>query len=87
MFVALEIIIYTLKWPSLIVKNKNKSLFYKEKSLVGLTPGKNLDTIENWRPIILTNWDLKIFTIFTSDRVSRLLDKIIAPAHTARFYF
>jgi hypothetical protein len=30
-----------MKWPSLISKNR-KELFYKEKSLVGLTPSLNL---------------------------------------------
>ncbi len=38
MFVIKEIILCTLKWPSLIAKNGKKSLFYEEKSLLGLTP-------------------------------------------------
>jgi hypothetical protein len=32
-----------MKWPSLLAKKqKKKSLFYEEKSLVGLTPGPDL---------------------------------------------
>jgi hypothetical protein len=31
----------TFKWPSLIAKSGKKSLFYEEKSLVGLTPSQN----------------------------------------------
>jgi hypothetical protein len=37
-FVALENIFCTLKWPILIAKTE-KIFVYEEKSLVGLTPG------------------------------------------------
>ena len=54
-------------------------------SAITLLPklGKDLDKIENWRPITLTNCDLKIFTKLISDRVSKVLDKIIHPCQTA----
>jgi len=46
-------------------------------------PGKSPDKIENWRPITLSNCDLKIFTKLYSDRVSKVLDKVIHPSQTA----
>ncbi len=38
MFAEEENIVFALKWLSIVAKNGKKSLFYKEKSLVGLTP-------------------------------------------------
>ncbi len=54
-------------------------------SCITLIPkeGKNPDKIENWRPITLTNCDLKIFTKLYSERVAKKLDKLISPAQTA----
>ena len=54
-------------------------------SAITLLPkqGKDLDRIENWRPITLTNCDLKIFTKLMSIRVSRVLHKLIHPSQTA----
>ena len=54
-------------------------------SCITLLPkaGKNLNKIENWRPITLTNCDLKIFTKLIANSVSKVLDKIIAPSQTA----
>jgi len=45
--------------------------------------GKDLSQIGNWRPITLTNCDLKVFTKTYANRVSLVLDKIIHPAQTA----
>ncbi len=54
-------------------------------STITLLPksGKDLEKIENWRPITLTNCDLKIFTKCISNRVSKVLDKLIHPTQTA----
>jgi len=54
-------------------------------SCITLLPkeGKDLTKIENWRPITLTNCDLKLFTKLISDRVSTKLDKLIIPTQTA----
>ena len=54
-------------------------------SAITLLPkvGKSLEHIENWRPITLTNCDLKIFTKLISNRVSKVLDKLIHPSQTA----
>jgi len=54
-------------------------------SIITLLPkeGKDLSKIENWRPITLTNCDLKIFTKLLADRVSGILDKVIHPCQTA----
>jgi hypothetical protein len=38
-FVAEENVVCTLKWPGLTANKEKKSLFYEEKSLVGLSPG------------------------------------------------
>jgi exonuclease III len=46
-------------------------------------PGKDLDKIENWRPITLSNCDLKIFTKLLSNRVLKVLENIIHPCQTA----
>ncbi len=45
--------------------------------------GKDTSQIGNWRPITLTNCDLKIYTKLLANRVSRVLDKIIHPSQTA----
>jgi hypothetical protein len=37
-YVEQENIVCTLNWTSVIAKKQKKSLFYEEKSLVGLTP-------------------------------------------------
>jgi len=54
-------------------------------SAITLLPkqGKDPDRIENWRPITLSNCDLKIFTKLLSFRVSKVLDRIIHPCQTA----
>jgi len=54
-------------------------------SCITLLPksGKNLEKIENWRPITLTNCDLKIFTKLISNRVTTKLDKLISVSQTA----
>ena len=54
-------------------------------SCITLLPkaGKDLEKIENWRPITLTNCDLKIFTKLLSNRVSKVLDRIISTSQTA----
>jgi exonuclease III len=54
-------------------------------STITLLPkeGKDKIKIENWRPITLTNCDVKIFTKLLSKRVSSVLDKIIIPTQTA----
>jgi len=54
-------------------------------SCITLLPkqGKDLNKIENWRPITLSNCDLKIFTKLIANRVSKVLDKIISPNQTA----
>jgi len=54
-------------------------------SAITLLPkaGKDLQKIENWRPITLTNCDLKIFTKLISSRVANVLDKVIHPSQTA----
>ena len=63
-----------------------KILPYDQRtSAITLLPklGKNLEKIENWRPITLTNCDLKIFTKLISNRVSKVLEKLIHPCQTA----
>jgi hypothetical protein len=45
-------------------------------------PGKDLKRLENWRPITLTNCDLKIFTKCLLNRVSKVLNKLIHPSQT-----
>jgi len=54
-------------------------------SAITLLPkvGKPQDKIENWRPITLSNCDLKIFTKLISNRVSKILDRVIHPCQTA----
>jgi hypothetical protein len=54
-------------------------------SCITLIPktGKDLEHIENWRPITLTNCDLKIFTKLLANRVSTVLDKLISQSQTA----
>ena len=54
-------------------------------STITLLPkeGKDKLKIENWRPITLTNCDVKIFTKLLSKRVSSVLHKIIIPTQTA----
>ena len=45
--------------------------------------GKDLNKIGNWRPITLTNCDIKIFTKLYSNRLSKVMNKIIHPSQTA----
>jgi len=45
--------------------------------------GKDLSQIGNWRPITLTNCDLKIFTKNMANRVSLVLNKLIFKSQTA----
>jgi len=54
-------------------------------SAITLLPknGKPKDRIENWRPITLSNCDLKMFTKLISNRVSKVLNRIIHPSQTA----
>ncbi len=54
-------------------------------SCITLLPkqGKDLSAIGNWRPITLTNCDLKIFTKLLADRVATKLDKLIIETQTA----
>ncbi len=54
-------------------------------SAITLLPkhGKDLEKIENWWPITLTTCDLKIFTKLISNRVAKVVDKIIHPCQTA----
>jgi len=53
-------------------------------SIITLLPkeGKDTTKIENWRPITLTNCDLKIFTKLLANIVSKVLDKLIHPCQT-----
>ena len=57
----------------------------QRNSSITLLPkeGKDLTQIGNWRPITLTNCDLKVFTKTYANRVSLVLNKIIHPAQTA----
>jgi exonuclease III len=57
----------------------------QKTSCITLLPkqGKDLNKIENWRPITLTNCDLKIFTKLIADRVATKLDKLIIDTQTA----
>ncbi|MCE2674445.1 MAG: hypothetical protein LW635_12790, partial [Microcystis sp. 53598_E5] len=54
-------------------------------SCITLLPkaNKDLERIENWRPITLSNCDLKLFTKLLSNRVAKVLDKLISPSQTA----
>jgi len=57
----------------------------QRQSSITLLPkeGKDITQIGNWRPITLTNCDLKIVTKTIANRVSKVLDKIILPTQTA----
>jgi len=57
----------------------------QRRSTISLLPkeGKDLSQIGNWRPITLSNCDLKIFTKTIANRVANVLDKIISPTQTA----
>jgi len=45
--------------------------------------GKDTSQISNWRPITLTNCDLKIINKTIANRTAKVLDKIISPTQTA----
>ncbi len=47
MFVTEENSAITIKWPSLIGKDGKKIPFYKEKSLIGLTPDLIIKNVWN----------------------------------------
>ncbi len=57
----------------------------QRRSTITLLPkeGKDIAQIGNWRPITLTNCDLKIVTKTIANRVSKVLNKIISPTQTA----
>jgi len=57
----------------------------QRNSSITLLPkeGKDLSNIANWRPITLTNCDLKIYTKLISNRLSKVLNKIIHTSQTA----
>jgi len=57
----------------------------QRRSTITLLPkeGKDLSQIGNWRPITLSNCDLKVITKTIANRVSKVLDKIISPTQTA----
>ncbi len=57
----------------------------QRQSTITLLPkkGKDITQIGNWRPIMLTNCDLKIITQTIANRVSKVLDKLISPTQTA----
>ena len=56
-----------------------------EQSYLKLLPkeGKNLLQLKNWRPITLSNCDIKIITKTLAIKVSNALSKIISPNQTA----
>jgi len=66
-------------------REKGRLPLSQRNSTIMLIPkeGKDLTQIGNWRPITLTNCDLKIFTKAYANRVSVVLDKLIHPAQTA----
>jgi hypothetical protein len=55
------------------------------ESVITLLPkeGKDTKVIENWRPITLSNCDLKIITKAISLKTSKVLESIIDPSQTA----
>jgi hypothetical protein len=55
------------------------------ESIITLLPkeGKDSKDIKNWRPITLSNCDLKIVTKALSNKVSKVLESIIDPVQTA----
>ena len=58
---------------------------FNKVSTIMLIPkeGKDPKQIGNWRPITLTNCDLKIFTKLLSNRVAKVLPKIILKSQVA----
>jgi len=86
--------IYKIGWEVLgpIILNswnfsKSKGILpdFNRNSTIMLIPkeGKDPKQIGNWRPITLTNCDLKIFTKTISNRVARVLPKIILNTQVA----
>ena len=67
--------------------SKHKGILpdFNRVSAIMLIPkeGKDPKQIGNWRPITLTNCDLKIFTKLLADRVSKVLPKIIMRSQVA----
>ncbi len=57
----------------------------QKSSTITLLPkdGRDLSQIGNWRPITLTNCDLKIYTKCVANRVSKVLNKVIHCSQTA----
>ena len=55
------------------------------KNIITLIPKKsdNLNDVNNWRPISLTNSDMKIFMKILANRVNEICDTIIGPAQQA----
>jgi len=67
--------------------SKTKGLLpdYNRTSTIKLIPkeGKDPKLVSNWRPITLTNCDLKIITKLYSNRVAKVLPKIIIETQVA----
>ncbi len=91
---GISYMIYKRFWPEVgkfLLDSWNKSVSEgvlpedQRISCITLLPkeNKDLDKIENWRPITLTNCDLKIFTKLLANRVAGILDRVIAPSQTA----
>ena len=56
-----------------------------QESVITILPkeGKDIGDIKNWRPITLTNCDLKLITKAIAMRTSKILNELIDPSQTA----